>query len=140
MAVVQIKRLSENATLPFRATPGSAGLDLFSAEDVTIEPDAQSIVKTDLAIKCPENSYIKLTDRSSMALQKLRVAAGTIDSDFMGNVCVILHNYGNTTYYVKKGQRICQMIVMPIIVPHIVEVNELTPTERGVNGFGSSGS
>ena len=90
MAVVQIKRLSENAILPFKATPGSTGLDLFSAEDITIEPDSQSMVKTDLAMKCPESTYIKLTDRSSMALKKLRVAAGTIDSDFLGNVVIQL--------------------------------------------------
>ena len=139
MVVVQIKRLSENATLPIRATPGSAGLDLFSAEDVTIAPDSQSMVKTDLAMKCPENTYIKLADRSSMALKKLRVAAGIIDSDFLGNVTVILHNYNNTSYYVKKGQRVCQMIVTPIVMPNIVEVDELELTERNINGFGSSG-
>ena len=136
---LRIKRLSENARLPLRATRGSAGLDLFSAESISINPNSQIIVKTDLAIKSPENTFIKLADRSSLAIKKIRVAGGIIDSDFTGNISVILHNYGEFSYEIEKGQRICQMLIIPTVFPTLTEVEKLTETERSENGFGSSG-
>ena len=139
MNTLLIKRLSENATIPVRSTQGSAGLDVFSSENVLIEPNSQETVKTDIAIKCPGGTYARLADRSSLALKKIHLAAGVIDNDFTGPVKAILQNYGEKKYQILKGDRICQMIITHISMPCIMEVDELPYTQRNVNGFGSTG-
>ena len=134
-----IKRLSENATIPVRSTQGSAGLDVFSSENVVIKPNFQEIVNTDFAIKCPLGTYARLADRSSLALKKICLNGGVIDNDYVGPVKVVLQNYGNSEYQIAKGDRICQMIITPVIFPYIIEVDKLPHTERSLNGFGSTG-
>ena len=134
-----IQRLSENATIPIRSSEGSAGLDVFSSENVIIKANFQEIVNTDFAIKCPHGTYARLADRSSLALKKIRLSGGVIDSDYTGPVKVVLQNYGDVDYQIAKGDRICQMIITPVSFPHIKEVDKLPHTERGVKGFGSTG-
>ena len=134
-----IQRLSENATIPVRSTEGSAGLDVFASENIIIKPNFQEIVNTDFAIKCPVGTYARLADRSSLALKKIRLSGGVIDSDYTGPVKIVLHNYGDVEYQILKGDRICQMIITPVSFPQVMEVSKLPHTERDVNGFGSTG-
>ena len=134
-----VRRLSDNATIPCRATEGSAGLDVFASENHQIKPNRPVIVNTDIAIKCPPGTYARLTDRSSMVLKQIRVHGGVIDGDYTGPINVVVYNYGDVDYEIRMGDRICQMIITPVCFPVITEVDKLPATERGSNGFGSTG-
>ena len=134
-----VRRLSDNATIPCRATEGSAGLDVFASENHQIKPNRPVIVSTDIAIKCPPGTYARLTDRSSMVLKQLRVHGGVIDGDYTGPINVVVYNYDVVDYEIRKGDRICQMIITPVCFPVITEVDKLPVTARGSSGFGSTG-
>jgi len=137
---LKIKKLSENATIPKRGSAQAAGIDLSSAEDMTIAPGQRALVKTDLSIMCPEGTYGRIAPRSGLALKKgIDVGAGVIDSDYRGPVGILLFNLGTDPFEVKKGDRVAQLILEQIILPEIEEVEELTETVRGEGGFGSTG-
>jgi dUTP pyrophosphatase len=140
---LQIKKLSDKATIP---TPGSefaAGLDLSSAVDLVIPVGGRALVKTDLSIACPAGTYARIAPRSGLALKKgIDVGAGVIDADYRGPVGVILFNWGKEEFVIQVGDRIAQLILEQIVYPDIVEVKEgeeLPATERGDGGFGSTG-
>jgi dUTP pyrophosphatase len=135
-----VKTLSENATLPVRATPGAAGYDLASAEYVNIPPRGHKLIKTDLAIAVPENTYGRIAPRSGLAYKyALDVLAGVIDADYRGNVGVILFNHSDQIFMVQKGDRIAQLILEKIETPEITQVENLPESVRGQGGFGSTG-
>jgi dUTP pyrophosphatase len=140
---LQIKKLSEKATIP---TPGSefaAGLDLSSAVDLVIPAGGRALVKTDLSIACPAGTYARIAPRSGLALKKgIDTGAGVIDADYRGPVGVILFNWGDEEFKIVVGDRIAQLILEQIVYPDIVEMKEgeeLPATERGESGFGSTG-
>lgn len=136
----QIKLLSEFAVCPVRSTPGSAGYDLFSAEDSFVSSlGGQKLIKTDIAISIPKKTYGRIAPRSGMAMKGIGVMAGVIDSDYRGPVGVILINHSMTPYIIKKGDRIAQLILEKIETPEISIVDELTDTKRQNGGFGSTG-
>lgn len=138
MSEFKVKLLSDNAKLPYRATSGSAGYDLFSAEDIVVPAKGKALVKTDIAMTIPDGYYGRIAPRSSLALKCIDVGGGVIDSDYTGNISVILYNHSNENYQVNKHDRIAQLILTKIITPDIILVDEINETDR-IGGFGSTG-
>jgi dUTP pyrophosphatase len=138
---VQVARLDPAAKLPKRATPHSVGLDVYSLEAGTLEPGEAVLMRTGIAVAPPPGTYIQLAPRSGLASKhRVTVDAGVIDPDYRGELMVLLcNNHRSHPYQVSSGDRIAQMIVLPF-VPYVpVGVAELSSTERGASGFGSSG-
>ena len=137
---VKIKLLSPTATMPTKGTPGSAAYDLYSSESITINPKSQALIKTDIAIQLPPNHYGQIKSRSGLALKhRIHVQAGVIDSDYRGNIKILLSNESNIPYRVDLGSRIAQMIVLSLPICTLEQTDELTFTDRNKNGFGSTG-
>lgn len=137
---LKVKRLTDKATLPFRATPGSAGYDLCSAEDTTIPAGTRKMVKTDLAIAVPANHYGRIAPRSGLAFKKgIDIGAGVIDPDYTGPLGLVLCNNGTSEFLIHQGDRVAQLLIERVAVPKVLEVQELDKTTRGAGGFGSTG-
>ena len=135
---MKFKKLSENAKAPVRLG-GAAGFDLFSAVSTGIHSESCGVVRTDIAIELPPETYGRIAPRSGLALSFLAVGGGVIDGDFRGGIEVILYNHSKRNFYVKKGDRIAQLIVERICLPELEESGTLSETTRGDKGFGSSG-
>lgn len=170
MAKLQIKLLSENATMPKRANATDAGYDIYAAETKILEPQEKAIIKTDLAINIPKGYVGLLTSRSGVSSKThLVIETGKIDAGFQGNMKINIknddlpripnlrqakykdleNNYVETngketyrigTYKIKKGDKLAQLVIVPIWTPELEEVDEFdTQSTRGTNGFGSTG-
>ncbi|RWR93859.1 deoxyuridine 5'-triphosphate nucleotidohydrolase [Cinnamomum micranthum f. kanehirae] len=140
ISVLRVKKLSENAVLPSRGSPLSAGYDLSSATAVTVAARGKALVPTDLSIGIPEGTYARIAPRSGLAWKhSIDVGAGVIDADYRGPVGVILFNYSDEAFEVKPGDRIAQLILEKIVTPEVLEVDDLDSTVRGAGGFGSTG-
>lgn len=145
MSVLKIKKLKKDARVPFRATPGSAGMDLYACIDeaITIAPHEIKLVPTGIAIALESAEYVAyLYARSGLAIKHGIAPAncvGVIDSDYRGEVCVGLVNQTNEPFTIEPEERIAQMVISPVVLPEIEVVDELDDTERGVGGFGSTG-
>ena len=138
-ACLQFKLLSADAKQPPRATAGSAGLDIASCEATTVPANSRKRVKTGLAMAIPQGFVGLLKGRSSLALEGIDVAAGVIDSDYRGPVDVVLVNHGDSEVQVNVGKRIAQLLLVPIVLPRVLVVDDLDETTRGSGGFGSTG-
>lgn len=141
---VQVKRLPHGAGLPLPAyaTAGAAGMDVVSAEAVTIDPGARHAVATGLALAIPEGYEIQVRPRSGLALKHgitVPNTPGTIDSDYRGELKVILINHGTEPFAIARGDRVAQLVLAPVVQAAWDEVAELDATERGEGGFGSTG-
>ena len=147
---VELKRLrpsAQSVELPSYATPGSAGLDIRACLEpdqscLTIEPGKRMAVPTGLAIALPSGTEAQIRPRSGLALKKgitCLNTPGTIDSDYRGEIKIILANLGDQTFMVRHGDRIAQMVIAPYIRAELHLVEELGGTERGAGGFGSTG-
>jgi dUTP pyrophosphatase len=141
---VEVKRLPHGAGLPLPAyaTSGAAGMDVVSAEDVTIAPRARHAVATGLALAIPEGYEIQVRPRSGLALKHgitVPNTPGTIDSDYRGELKVILINLGPEPFAIARGDRVAQLVLAPVVQAAWDEVAELDATERGEDGFGSTG-
>ncbi|MGZ5792214.1 MAG: dUTP diphosphatase [Croceibacterium sp.] len=141
---VQIKRLphGEGLDLPRYATAGAAGMDVLSAEDVTLAPGARHAVATGLAVAIPPGYEIQVRPRSGLALKHgigVPNTPGTIDSDYRGELKVILINHGGEPFAIHRGDRIAQLVLAPVTQAEWNEVAELDDTARGAGGFGSTG-
>jgi len=135
-----VKLLTPNAKLPKRASALSAGYDLASVENTVVPARQRKLVKTGLSFSIPEGHYGRVAPRSGLALKKgIDVGAGVCDADYTGEVCVILFNHSDDDFVVNEGDRIAQFILEKISTPDIEVATELNETERGSNGFGSSG-
>jgi dUTP pyrophosphatase len=133
------KRLDARATLPARGSSLAAGLDIWSIEDVVIEPQQRALVRTGLGVAIPEGYYGRVAPRSGLATQKgLDVLAGVIDADYRGEVRCLLYNAGDETIHLAGQSKICQLIIEKIITPTAVWADEISETERGGGGFGST--
>lgn len=147
MRTVQVCKLDPNAKLPTRTYSTDAGLDIFSTEDVFITAGTTQVVATGVAIQISEGYVGKIEDRSSMGLKGLRTGAGVIDCGFTGELKVVLHNLNNRDneylgvrgYWVRKGDKIAQMLLYKVETPEVIEVDSLWESDRGSKGFGSSG-
>lgn len=142
---IKIKKLRENAKIPKRATAGSAGMDLYACidEPITLAPGQLAIVPTGIAIALPDNSYAAfLYARSGLGVKHgicLSNGVGVIDSDYRGEICAGLCNVSDKPYTIEPDERVCQMVIAPVLTPDVVEVSELDDTDRGEGGFGSTG-
>jgi dUTP pyrophosphatase len=143
---VRITRLpgARDLPLPARATPGSAGFDLHAALDaeLVLEPGERALVPTGFAIAVPEGHEAQVRPRSGLALRHglvLPNAPGTIDSDYRGELSVIVMNAGRERITLRRGERIAQMVVCPVANARFVEVESLDATARGEGGFGHTG-
>jgi dUTP pyrophosphatase len=139
-----ITRLHEDATIPSRAYPGDAGLDLAACEGVELTPGARAVVRTGLAVAIPEGYAGFVQPRSGLAARNgLTVvnSPGLIDSGYRGEVLVVLLNTdAEQAFVVEPGMRVAQLVVVPVPAVRVSEVDELPATERGERGHGSSGS
>ena len=145
MTEILIKRLSKEVSLPKYETNGSSGMDLAANIDanINIDPGKTAIIPTGLTLSIPKGFEVQIRPRSGLAAkQKISVlnTPGTIDSDYRGEIKVILINLGQDSFKVEKGLRIAQMVVCPVIQAQLKEVNDLSETERGKGGFGSTGT
>ncbi|AGU99695.1 deoxyuridine 5'triphosphatenucleotidohydrolase [Myxoma virus] len=137
---VKCVKFSEHARVPTRATPEAAGYDLYSAYAYIIPSHERCLVKTDIGLGIPEGCYGRIAPRSGLSLKfSIDVGGGVIDRDYRGNIGVILINNGKDTYYVKKGDKVAQIIFEKVTSANIEIVGKLVTTARGHNGFGSSG-
>lgn len=147
---VKLKKLHPDAVIPTYATPGSAGFDLVALEDVTIWRQETALIRTGISVEVPNGYELQVRPRSGTSLKTLlRVAnsPGTVDSDYRGEVCVIITNtaiyendhLGKTTKYkIRKGEKIAQGVICPIVQAKFEVVEELSVTDRGAGGFGST--
>lgn len=143
---VLVRRLphAEGLPLPRYLSAGAAGADVVAAVDapLTLGPGERAAVPTGLVLAIPEGYEVQVRPRSGLALRwgvTLPNAPGTIDSDYRGELKVLLGNLGNEPFVVRRGDRIAQLVVAPVVQAEFVEVADLPPSERGAGGFGSTG-
>lgn len=142
---LKIKKLDERATIPSYGSEYAAGFDLYAIleEDITIKSHETFLVKTGLAMEIPVGYAGMIFARSGLATKKGLAPAnkvGVVDSDYRGEVMVALHNHSNVDQTISNGERIAQMVIMPFYKAEFKVVEELTNTERGAGGFGSTGT
>jgi dUTP pyrophosphatase len=134
-----VKKLSPDAILPTRANPDDVGLDIYSLETIVIEPGEGTAIKTGIAGEFSPGYVGMLTDRSSMARKGFKLAGGIIDPGYSGELGVVLRNISKRPMIIEKGDRIAQLLIIPVLTPEVVEVDSLGESIRGNKGWGSSG-
>ncbi len=144
MVKILVKKFDKNIKLPTYKTSGSSGMDLvaFIKKKITINPGKTAIIPTGIAVAIPKNYEIQIRPRSGLAAKNnisVVNTPGTIDSDYRGEIKIILINLGKKSFIIKSGDRIAQMILCPIIKGKFKEVRKLPNTVRGKGGFGSTG-
>ena len=137
---IKAKRLNENSTIPTKANHYDAGWDLYSTENLLIEPNKRSIVKTGISLEIPDGYVGLIWPRSGMAVKHgIDVFAGVIDAGYRGEIGVCLFNSSEEDFYIKEGDRIAQILFQNVSQNKLIEVSGLNNSERGQEGFGSSG-
>lgn len=137
---LKVKLAHPDAQLPTRGSILSAGLDLYACEGNKLDPGERKLIRTGLEVAIPNGFYGRIAPRSGLALKHgIDVMAGVIDSDYRGELGVILVNLGTHKFVIAKGDRIAQLIVEAILTPEVVKVEDLDITFRGLGGFGSTG-
>jgi dUTP pyrophosphatase len=140
LTTLNFKRLDPRAVLPTRGSAAAAGLDLYSIEDINLQPHQRVLARTGIAVAIPHGFYGRVAPRSGLAVKNgLDVLAGVIDSDYRGELCCALLNTGNEPIQLAQGSRLCQLIIEQIITPTPIWSDELEDTSRGAGGFGSTG-
>ena len=144
MVKVLIKKLDPTVKLPEYKTDGASGMDLiaFIKETINVRPKTSSLISTGLSVAFSEDYEIQIRPRSGLAAKNnLTVlnTPGTIDSDYRGEIKVIIYNHGNKDFIINNGDRIAQMVLSPVIKMKLEETNDLPETIRGEGGFGSTG-
>ncbi len=144
MVKVLVKKLNSKANLPKYKTDGSSGMDLmaFTEEPIIIKPRESALVPTGISIAIPEDTEIQIRPRSGLAAKSsisVLNTPGTIDSDYRGEIKIILFNHGREEFTVNNNDRVAQMILVPILKAEFEEVSDLPKTLRGSGGFGSTG-
>jgi dUTP pyrophosphatase len=136
---LKVKRIKQ-VSLPRYAKYGDAGLDIYSAEELIINPKAKALISAGIKIEIPKGYFGLIKDRSGLAVKHgLHCLAGVIDSGYRGELKIAMINLSDKPYKIDYNTRIAQMILIPIISPRIVEVDELEESDRGERGFGSTG-
>jgi len=144
MVKVLIKKLNSKVQLPKYKTDGSSGMDLmaFTESPINIRPQESALIPTGITIAIPEDTEIQIRPRSGLAAKSnisVLNTPGTIDSDYRGEIKIILYNHGKEEFIINNNDRVAQMILMPIIKAELEEVEDLPKTLRGSGGFGSTG-
>ena len=131
--------LDEGAVMPQRAHKQDAGLDLYSREEQIIFPCASAVFDTGVHVELPEGTFGKLESKSGLHFRyNIVCLGGVVDASYRGSINVKLTNFGDRPYMIRKGQKIVQMIIQPFLAPELEVVEELSETDRGSNGFGST--
>jgi len=136
---VKVKKLTADAVIPTIGTTHAAGFDIYSNEDAMINSGERKAISTGIALEVPEGKVLLLWDRSGMGYKGIHRFAGVIDSDYRGEIKVILFNSTKEPFEIKKGDRIIQGVIQDYYSPEFIETNELTDSHRGEKGFGSTG-
>ena len=144
MVKILVKKFDKNIKLPAYKTSGSSGMDLvaYIKKKITINPGKTAMISTGIAVAIPKKYEIQIRPRSGLAAKKgisVLNTPGTIDSDYRGEIKIILINLSKKKFVVKSGDRIAQMVLCPIVKSKLVEVKKLPKTIRGKGGFGSTG-
>jgi len=144
MVKVLIKKLDPKVELPVYKTEGSSGMDLmaFTDKPIKIPPNSSALIPTGISLAIPNDVEIQIRPRSGLAAKSsigVLNSPGTIDSDYRGEIKIILFNHGNKEFIIKNNDRVAQIILMPILKMDFEEVDELPETIRGSGGFGSTG-
>ena len=145
MTKIQIKKLSSSVSIPKYETSGSSGMDIAAhiENNIIINPGEKALVSTGFSVAIPRGYEIQIRPRSGLAAKKnitVLNTPGTIDADYRGEIKVILINLGKEKFVIENGERIAQMVICPVVQANWDEVTELSDTERGSGGFGSTGS
>lgn len=142
MYKLKVKLIDENAKMPEYAHEGDAGLDLFSIDETSILPGETKLIHTGISIELPKGTEAQIRPRSGLALKNsvtVLNTPGTIDEGYRGEIGIILINHGKNSFKVEKGMKIAQMLIKPVFLVDVEEVSDLSLTERGKDGFGSTG-
>ena len=144
MVKVLIRKLDPLVKLPEYKTEGASGMDLiaFTNEPINVKPKTSSLIPTGLSVAFSENYEIQIRPRSGLAAKNsisVLNTPGTIDSDYRGEIKVIIYNHGNSDFLINNGDRIAQMILTPVVKMQLEETMDLPKTIRGIGGFGSTG-
>ena len=145
MIKIQIKKLSTSVSIPKYETPGSSGMDIAAhiENNIKIHPGDKALISTGFSLSIPIGYEVQIRPRSGLAAKKnitVLNTPGTIDADYRGEIKVILINLGKEQFVIENGDRIAQMVVCPVVQANLKEVKELPDTERGLGGFGSTGT
>lgn len=139
---LRFKKIHTDATLPSYAHASDAGMDVRSVEDVTVPAMGRVLVHTGLVMLLPPMYEAQVRPRSGLALKHgitVLNTPGTIDSGYRGEVCVVLANFGDSDFQVKKGDKVAQIVVAPVVQAEIEAASDIDETDRGAGGFGSTG-
>ena len=137
---IKIKKVDSDAKVPDQPYEGDAGFDLYANKEVSIKPGEKFAVPTGIALAIPLGYVGLIWDKSGVAIKSgMKVLGGVIDSGYRGEILVGIVNLSNEIHKFKKGDKVAQMLIQEVSVPHLEEVEELDETERGDKGFGSSG-
>ena len=140
MVNVKVKKLNPEAIIPSYAHENDAGMDIYSIEDKTILPGERELISTGISMEIPEGYVALVWDKSGLAAkQGLKTMGGVIEHTYRGEYKIILFNSSNQEITILKNQKIAQILIQPIVSARLQEVDELSDTERGSKGFGSSG-
>lgn len=145
MNTIRVKKLHPQAVLPTYGSAEAAGADLYACLDasVTIAPGESAFIPTGIAMEVPVGCAGLIYARSGLACKRGLAPAnkvGVIDSDYRGQIVVVLHNHGQQPQTIENGERIAQMVITPVLTPLYAEVEELSSSDRGAGGFGSTGA
>ena len=131
--------LDDGAYMPTRAYSTDAGLDLYSPVDVMIMPWANAVIDTGVHVELPPGSVGFLKSKSGLNVKHGILGEGVIDAGYTGSIRVKLYNHSGERYYIRRGDKITQLVILPVILPDLNQVEKLDDTERGCGGFGSTG-
>lgn len=140
MLELKVKPLRDGAALPYRATSGSAGLDLFVAEESWLDRGVPTKVPTGIAVEIPEGYCGQIITRSSIALENVVISTTLIDSDYRGELFITATNRSELDFPIPKGKRIAQLVILPCPAVKVVRATILSDTSRGAGGYGSTGA
>jgi dUTP pyrophosphatase len=136
--ILKVKKLNSEAHLPYKATEGAMGLDIYSIKEHCLEPFVPTVVETGIAIELPTGFGIEIRDRSSLGMKGIKYLGGEVDNDYRGEIKVILINLTKIPFIINKGDRVAQFIPRKIYDFEVDEVDDLSVTFRGKGGFGST--
>ncbi|MEK7634352.1 MAG: dUTP diphosphatase [Patescibacteria group bacterium] len=138
--IIKIQKIDSEAIIPNYANKDDAGLDFYSVEDVALKPMERKAIRTGVKMEIPEGYVGLVWDKSGLAVNNgIKTMAGVVDSGYRGEIKIVLINLSNQDFEIKKGQKIAQMLIQKIEHPQIETVSELNESQRGENGFGSTG-
>jgi dUTP pyrophosphatase len=136
---LKIKKLHKDAVVPVRAHPDDAGLDVYCFADIIIPPHQTVKVSAGISYEVPDGYCIFAWDKGSLGSKGIKTLGGVLDSGYRGELFIPIHNLNNEPYLFTKGDKIAQIVIQKVELWEVEEVDELTPTLRGANGFGSTG-